>query len=506
MKSKNDMKQNLLHESQKIQNLENYVSWINENLRDLQIKLAWHPKKKVAVISGIIFGGLSSVINVKFSYKFGESLTSNVPMLGAIYFSSATAITVGALMIDFTQDLFCKILLPSSQAYEKITIMRKCDKSAYYLNLVLIVGASVTASIYSWYLSDLEFSHDLRSASYFIILPTFVGNFAATFWSAKNQLSMLYYFSRVKIGKTLSLSRINQELLLVHFLESIIRYIKQLPKETAKVLYEQIINIANIDDLLTFLNENGGVKELSGKNSKSYCERFFEGLGVVVGGVSAYSLFPIGKATGEWLAGHLGIQDENTINNFSNTIGSISYLCSALLSMYTTKIGFEKVYNALIECKKKQKCSDQISLALFGKTVLALSTTSSRLELVLEYMKNGEVGVILVGICAVIGPVATFFWGLDKTINKVFPKEEDEQSKICILLNNMIEVIPKMSADSFSDLFSCFNDKNWKEDEVNDTLQESRTLMFSNSLKTSESGHSLISNGIKSSIKERLSA
>jgi hypothetical protein len=441
-------------------NIELYLSWLEEeflkNPEDSTVK------QKVMSVLGVSCGAISTLMSARIAYEFGASLTNEIPpyILGG-FFGATTGITIGASMVTINYDFFRRLATDVPQSRTNLINNRFHHKLASVIFAGVFTGIASISSLNATYLTDDLFSDELGKATFLLDVPTFIANFAVSYWSLDKQIALLYTTLRYKVGSYLLRESIGNRIQMEHILESalysVLKEIRTLSNTESDHLYSKVLGeLAIQENSSEKLNQLFGLalkqENLTAHTSK--VKSIFGFMGTCIGIISPYFILSVTQDAARWVCSLIGVQDEEVIDEFSKFLGWTSYITTAALSAYTSKVGFEKMYDTM-SGGLKNKCRGIVDAETVLKFILASSATSYRLDLTLDAMKGGNIWTVLVGICSVLGPFSVYYWGLDVIKNKI--KGLSNKDKLENIILQMIHLLPKMQDRNVKALYNYVN-------------------------------------------------
>jgi hypothetical protein len=438
--------------------IDQYMVWTEE---EFTILLKETPCQRFMLFLGGGCGAITSLMSSRIAYEFGASLTEVIPppILGSV-FGCITGLTVGSALVFVGSDIFkdwVKKVPPS-----KKVLIGGCSvfRIVGGLYTCVVIGVGLISSLDITYLMDSVYSGELGKATFLFDIPAFLTTFAISNWSLGMQLSNLYNFLRRNSAPYMCqylCDRIEMELFLERFLNSVLAGLNGLPENQIESLYTSLFENSDLEEnagaKVNKLFALGSVRQstfATPKPPESACNKFFGFVGTIVGAVAPYFTLAITQDAGKWVCNLVNITDEKSIYNFSQFLGWSAFITASALSAYTAKIGFARIQSTLAGTSRKD-CKALMDRTTGIKLVLAGLSTSYRLKLTLDVLKDSGAWKIPVGICSVLGPFSTYYWGLDVVKYKL--KGVSKREQLQNMVTQMIEQLPELEYRYISALY-----------------------------------------------------
>lgn len=408
------------------------------------------PLMKSARYFGYVIGFLGNAIVAPYTYQFGQRVSNFIvaddntfwKACISAYFSIVSTITLGSLGLNVCGEIFPEtIQLFYDNPFKEIKVRERKEKLIIMLGLTTTIVLSIISNVAGTYLTDLAY----REYSPFLALIFDFANQLAwttvSAWSFYTLPAQIYkeirndLYLELKDSKNI---RFNLRLKCDNLLKNLTSFTEEEIHQFQKEFFpEDKFTPLSLIRLTQYKANFPVYPRLNNKLRISISL-----LGMLLGTISIYFYYPVGKASGRMFAEWFNL-NQNSIY-FETFMGVITYSSQAALAMMTSKSVFGIIYDrignlcisnsnknrpiALQEPLVNQNESHpkptsiwtKIKTILYIMTILlfALTASSYRAEVTTEYVPNSSVGLFLVIISA-LGAFCLGSWSLDRLADKL---------------------------------------------------------------------------------------
>ncbi len=426
--------------------------------------------QKIGKYLGLSFGAASGVIAGPLAYAFSHFLTNNLhidnsktEIILSIFAGSTAAAAIMALSARLASIVAINLLAKTPEIKKQFRRVNYQWEDLFqysYLTLTTTIGSlSGSPTIY---ITNKFFSKYIGPAAIIIDIPTALSLAVVRSWALEKVASGLLRPILTPIHDRI----LGREKALTKQMRSFI--LKQLAITTQKIngisdaeanqllhkIYGDDHKIKNIIYLFDSNQFNSRtVTQPANMHSKLKSATGF--LGALIGFITPFSSYPLGKAAANAFCDLVGIEDKDFREHFARTVGTCSYIGLSCLAAFATKNKFEEFYkwcarfpqNITKLFSSEGRSSIAVKLVILDMLVLFISACSAtpRAELNRETVDTDQFYAPIVIIAALISGFATDYWALDEFINEYFQKRTTKQSLIA-LVNQMMADITLMDA------------------------------------------------------------
>lgn len=401
---------------------------------------------KLARYFGYTVGLLGNAVVPPYTYQFGQRIShflfdddnSAGKILVSLYFSVVATVTLGSLGINVCGEIFPESLqVVYDNPFKQIKVRHLKEKISVALGLSAAILCSIVSNIPGTYLTDQAY----REFSPFIAVILDIVNQIA--WSTVSAWALYAVPEQIykEFMRDFSLESKN---LRSDLFNKIDKLTKAVALATEHELYNMQMEFFPEDkftssSLINIIQYQTNLPP--GLTTKSRLRKSIAVTGMMIGAVSIFFYYPVGKSSGHMLANLLGMEDYGIY--FEILMAITNYCSQATLAILSTKQVFELIYDRLGNlCVKNNIKSNQIILqepllsqreiqqqtALFWPKVkaflydlaiaaFAVTASSYKAEMTAEYVPGSAGGIFLTAISA-IGASCLGGWSLDRLANK----------------------------------------------------------------------------------------
>ena len=413
---------------------------------------------KLSRYFGYSIGFLGSAIVPPYSYQFGERISNYFfgdhnhawEIFISVYFSVVSTITLGSLGINVCGEIFPETLqLIHDNPFNKIKVRSSKEKIYLSIGMSAVVLLSLISNIPGTYLTDQAY----RDLSPLLAVIFDVANQIA--WSTVSAWSLYAIPEQIykEFASDFCFESKNPRSNLFKKTDNLLKEIsfateQELNNLQMEFFPEDKFTTSSLFKLVQFKSNFP-----SSRTIKSRLRKLIGTLGMMIGMVSMFFYYPIGKASGQMLAKFLRIEDYSLY--FEAFMAITTYSSQVTPAMLGTKHVFELVYDRIgnlcvIKNSKsgqpiqepllyQRETQQQPSLfwpkikAIFYVLIVfffAITASSYRAELTAEYAPNSASGLFLIALSS-ISASCIGWWSLDKFASNITKKSDISlQSKL----------------------------------------------------------------------------
>jgi hypothetical protein len=438
----------------------------NLNEEKLSIKLARY--------FGYGIGFFGNAIVPYYTYQFGKRVSNyflgdknpSLQVFLTLYFAIVPTITLGSLGVNVCGEMFPETLqLTHDNPFKEIKLHSRKEKTFRWLGFGAALFLSIISNIPGTYLTDKAY----REMNPLLAVIFDIANQIA--WSTVSAWSLYAVPEQIykEFVNDFCFETKNPRANLLKKLDQLLKTISVATEQELFLIQEEFFpddQFTN-DSLTHFIQFEPHWPVVN--TMKSRLRKLIGVLGMVVGMVSIFYYYPIGKSCGEIMARLLNLEDQTPYIEIF--MGVTNYSSQATLAILSTKYVFGLVYDRIGNlCITKNPHRNQINLQapllnyheiqqpkssllwpkikafLYGLAILffAITASSYRAELTAEYVPDTAFGMFLIAISAV-GASCLGSWSLDRLAHK-FKKTADisPQSKLTQRMGLLRLTVDKM--------------------------------------------------------------